>query len=206
MRIIDIDMDFFLDKIAHDQPYCDERLKEGWATPWDETDVRHFLEANCQLSTRALTRGRIIKEHKEAFLFWRGLINEKKLTVPFDVIHIDAHSDLGGGDAGWRYIFEKLLHSPIEERATIERFRYRSSLERLESGNFLLYAMAAHWIKSLTLVCHPNWSEDYYLLIMKDCKDESGIIQLKKVEGKINLDPQKMYRISGEFEVDEEIP
>ena len=209
MRVIDIDLDFFLDKIIQDrsdsEEKLDERLEEGGILAWNENEVRSFLEFNCGLSKQNRVKGRIIKHHHEAFFFWRDLIKEKKLVSPFDVIHIDAHSDLGGGDVAWSFIFEEVLRKPLEERSNIENFAYRDVKQKLGCGNYLLYALAAHWIRSLTLICHPDWRADYPAVIMKDCKDATDIIQLKKFEGKIKFDIGPINLCSQKFVVDEEI-
>ena len=70
----------------------------------------------------------------------------------------------------------------------------------LGNGNYLLYAAAAHWINSLTLICHPKWTHDYYPIIMKDKEDNSGIIQLKRFSEKIDIKDSNQ-----DFEIDREI-
>lgn len=187
MRILDIDMDFFLDNIANWLPFSDERLLDSQYSPWNEKDVRRFFESNCGLSLKKPISGRIVKEHKEAYYFWRELIRKNKLTIPFDVTHIDAHSDLGGGDGAWVFIFEKVLNMPIEERTNLEKFQYRNEIEKFDSGNYLLFAAAAQWIKSLIFICHPKWDFDYYCKIMKDSEDNSGYIQMKRYKEKIDF-------------------
>ncbi|HVM71565.1 MAG TPA: hypothetical protein VMT91_07375, partial [Anaerolineales bacterium] len=119
--------------------------------------------------------------------------------------HIDAHSDLGGGDMAWSFIFEEVLQKPIEVRPKIEKFAYRHDKQKLGCGNYLLYALAAHWIRSLTLVCHPNWNADYPEAIMKDCKDATGTIQMKKFDRKIKFDIGPNNICSQKFVIDEEI-
>ena len=144
-------------------------------------------------------------EHREAYYFWRELIQKSILETPFEVVHVDAHSDLGGGDMGWVFIFEELLSIPLEERSNTECYHYRHENEKLDSGNYLLYAAASHWIKTLTLVCHPNWQYDYYPIIMKDSDDNSGYIQLKRFLQKIDFNTANIYNTKQKFEPDKEI-
>ena len=116
-----------------------------------------------------------------------------------------AHSDLGGGDMGWVYIFEELLNIPLEERPNTECYHYRHEREKLDSGNYLLFAAASHWIKTLTFVCHPNWQYDYYPIIMKESNDNSGYIQMKRFLKKINFNVANINTTKQEFESDAEI-
>ena len=97
MRILDIDMDFFLENIENWNPFNNDRVEDDQNKPWNEKDVRHFLEFNCGLNSQNLIYSRIVKEHREAYFFWRELIQESMLKTPFEIVHIDAHSDLGGG-------------------------------------------------------------------------------------------------------------
>lgn len=45
-----------------------------------------------------------------------------KLSVPFEVIHIDSHADLGIGYPSWAFTLDSLLTLPVEERFKIERY------------------------------------------------------------------------------------
>ena len=54
--------------------------------------------------------GRIVSDHNEALFFWEELINNKKLSDPFDVVHVDSHADLGLGGAAWSFYKNRFLH------------------------------------------------------------------------------------------------
>ncbi len=95
MRILDLDLDFFLDNIAHWEEEDGSRLSDTQYSPWTEEEVRGFLEKQCGLSPNAQINGRFITHHHEAFLFWRELILKEQLTTPFEIVHVDAHSDTG---------------------------------------------------------------------------------------------------------------
>jgi hypothetical protein len=56
MRILDLDLDFFLSSIAHDQSSGGARLSEKDFKPWASDNVREFLESPCGLSTRRRSR------------------------------------------------------------------------------------------------------------------------------------------------------
>lgn len=187
MRVLDLDMDFFIEDIALFRPFNNDRLSDEYQV-WSEKQIRHFLEFNCGLTKTKPISGRIIIEHREAFYFWRELIDKALLSVPFDVVHIDAHADMGLGDGAWAFIFEELLKMPIEEHSSVEKYQHRlKSYQRLDSGNFLLYAIACRWVNTLKYVTHPfSDGNDYIQDTMKDCNDNSGYIQLKQFLKPIN--------------------
>jgi hypothetical protein len=116
MRFLDLDLDFFLNKNA----YCSEcdsgRLGSDYK-PWSASRVRHFLEDRCGLSPDAPVQGRTVESHDGVFDFWRTLIESGGLSVPFEVIHIDAHPDLWVGDG--LYLTSAFLHVDTERRLAI---------------------------------------------------------------------------------------
>ncbi|WP_211748759.1 UPF0489 family protein [Paenibacillus sp. Marseille-Q4541] len=175
MKILDIDLDFFISDIAHFIGDGGERLDEGYYKPWKPEYVRRFLEDKCGLSLDKKVKGRMIKNHDEAFYFWKELISTGKLVVPFDVVHVDAHADLGLGDASWAYILSDLLRYPPEERTNPKT----TGLEGLGFGNYLAFAIACRWISRLDFVLHPEWDNDLPYSLLKDFDDASGAIQLK---------------------------
>lgn len=104
MRVLDLDMDYFMTKIANTPFSCKARLTEEdyGNSVWSEEEVRQFLEQNLGLSKKHKIHGRIVNGHNEALFFWEELINCKKLSDPFDVVHVDSHADLGlGGHHGF---------------------------------------------------------------------------------------------------------
>lgn len=100
MKILDIDMDYFMTEIAHTPYSCNERLKEEYYgnSVWSADKVKNFLEQNLGLSRDNKIPGRIVCGHNESLFFWEELIGSKKLNVPFDVVHVDSHADLGLGE------------------------------------------------------------------------------------------------------------
>ena len=102
--ILDIDLDFFVTNIANNcESYGRRRLSEGEGyLPKSELIVKSFLEANCRLSTEKKTPGKAFEDHDEVFYYWRDLVNQSFLKPPFEVVHVDAHSDLGSGFADYR--------------------------------------------------------------------------------------------------------
>ena len=66
--------------------------------------MRTVLEDHCGLDRARPVPGRLVTDHFEAFLFWQELVRCGALDIPFDVVHVDAHADLGSGDAGYVYL------------------------------------------------------------------------------------------------------
>jgi hypothetical protein len=171
MRCLDLDLDFFLNFSAYHSGSYSGRLGPEYK-PWSASKVRHFLEDRCGLSPDIPVQGRTVESHDGVLDFWRTLIKSGSLTVPFDVIHIDAHPDLWVG--GGLYLTSGFLHINSEDRLVI--------LEKkpVHGGNYLTFAIAYGWIASLvwvTLRKHlkalPKWDGDA----------RSILTQLKKIKG-----------------------
>lgn len=179
MRVLDLDLDFFQEDVAHFVSDYDGRLESDNTKPWNRDKVIQYLENNLGLNKNNKIKGRIVEHHDEAFYFWRDLILEYKLKVPFEVVHIDAHADLGFGDLSWRFIMTEYLYLEDGEKLYPERLDI-SSFEKISYGNYLAYAIACKWINKLTYVIHPRWGQDLPSILFKNRDVNSGTIQLKK--------------------------
>lgn len=82
MRVLDLDMDYFMTEIANTPFSCEVRLDEEdyGNSVWSADEVRQFLEQNLGLSKKHIIPGRIVSGHNEALFFWEELINSKKLS------------------------------------------------------------------------------------------------------------------------------
>ncbi len=179
MRVLDIDLDFFLDDIAHYQNgHGCQRLSEDHYNRWAVSEVQTFLENQCGLSTESPISGRIFTHHHEVFYSWRESIQNGRLTVPFDVVHIDAHSDTGNGDWSCEYLMSEILDMPVDKRMYPKEDK--NGFISLGAGNYLAFALACRWIKSVTFVTPQKWSNDLGTLYCKNFDPESGSFQLKK--------------------------
>lgn len=176
-RILDIDLDFFLNKVSNARD-DGKRLEKKKFYPWGKKTIKSFLENRCLLRRDSPIPGRIIKHHHKAFFFWRELILSKKISIPFELIRIDAHSDLGVADWGWIQVTSELLHKPIEDRI----YPDESLLLGINEANYLAFVLACRWVKKLTFIIHPTWQEDLIKVYFKDFNIKSGFIQLNKFE------------------------
>lgn len=203
MKILDIDMDFFLDNVAHFKKFDGERLNDEEYKPWSIEAVRDYLENNWGLNKSNKVQGAIFTEHIGVFLVLRELIDREVIHFPFDIVHIDAHADLGLGDSAWQYIYSTLLCFKQEERLEVVINNLNENKSgKISSGNYLLYMIALEWINDLTYIPHPSeLGDDYPQLIMKEFNDNTNIIQLKNYNCDISYDVLKRVDFEPQYEV-----
>lgn len=175
--ILDIDMDYFMDKVAiHIAESSDERLldEDYGESVWSEQRVRDFSENNLDLSANHKIKSRIVSLHNEALFFWKELIEKGELIIPFDVIHVDSHADLGLGYSSWVHILDEILKYPIEERPNHNSYTDCFNNKRKEGiGDYLLFTIAYQWISKLTYCANPNKdSNDYIFNTLKHYHEE----------------------------------
>jgi hypothetical protein len=142
-RILDLDLDFFLHGAAHWRDAGSGRLDAEDYPPWSNDEAIGFLHDRCRLADPR--PGFVVENHGELFELWARAIDTGKLTPPLSVTHVDAHSDLGLGDATYVVLLTEVLFLPIEER------RCRAA-KLVNDGNYLAFAIACRWLSDLTLV------------------------------------------------------
>lgn len=147
--ILDLDLDFFVWPIERDRADDEPRLDENAFAPASAEQVRRFLENRCGLSTAHPIPGRLLVQHVDAFSTWREWLSRDILVAPFNVVHADAHSDLGSGwpNESPRFYETELLAHPLEERISP-----RVGTDALNSGNYLVAAVANRWVYELKYV------------------------------------------------------
>lgn len=189
MRILDIDMDYFMEDIAHTSDTITERLSEEdyGDCVWSKERVYSFIENNLGLSKEKKIKGRIVTGHNEALIFWKELIAHNELTVPFEVVHVDSHADLGLGFQSPYRIMDSLLYYPVEERPEHNKYiDYNGNMRTEGIGDYLLFAIAYQWISKITYCANPNGDKnDYVWETLKDFHEE--LIWDKPVENIIQL-------------------
>ena len=156
MRVLDIDLDFFLVDCCPLAPVGERPLLEGHE-PWTKEAVETFLEKQCGLSKKHPLPGKIFPTHDEALRFWKDRIEEGSLCVPFWVTHIDAHSDLGIGKPGPGFVLNTVLaQTPCKRDDLLHWYE----MKQLDEANYLLFALAFRWISRLDNVRNPNSRPD----------------------------------------------
>lgn len=171
MRVLDLDMDFFLTAPCPLAAYG-ERPDESCAQAYSDEEVRHFLEVQCGLSKEHPIPGAIFEMHDEALDFWHARLEDGRLKAPFEVVHVDTHSDLAFGPPGTGYVMNVVLSRRPEQRAMIDAYR---EITELDEANYLLFALAFRWISRLSYVRNPKSHQD----IPKQLLDADGNILLR---------------------------
>lgn len=142
-------MDFFVWPPFRDRPEEPRQPRSEWKYLASEDEVRSFLEKQCHLSRRAPVPGNEAEQHHDAFNVWGRWVEDGTIIAPFCVVHVDAHSDLGSGwnNRSFTFIDTELLALLIEQRR-----HPVFGPEHLNSGNYLLGAIANRWISQLIYV------------------------------------------------------
>ena len=149
MQILDIDLDLFLDDIPS---MAEKRPADDKYEPWTEDRVRHFLEAQCGLDRSIPRPGRLFTEHDELYWHLLDLIRQGQLRTPFEIVHADAHADMGivgMGAMPCHNIKTKWLAKPVDDRQEPP-----SDPGWLNPGSWLLFGAAARWFSQIVYVHH----------------------------------------------------
>lgn len=197
-RILDIDLDFFVRPTAHFVNLDDlTRLDDHDYRVWSPEAAIAFLVDRCRL-TEPLP-GWAVERHGEAFDLWGRAIAQGAISAPFSLTHVDAHADLGLGEAVHVEIMTELMFMPVEARA--------ARATRVTDGSYLAFACAAGWVSDLTYVHSDDGGDDLMPYHMKDWNANATALQFKAV------DPERLsfvtYRSPEERrveQVDPEIP
>jgi hypothetical protein len=175
VRVLDLDLDFFVHGAAHWRPDDGGRLDEEEFPPWDLDDALSFLADRCLAEGPLL--GIVVENHGEVFGVWRSAIAEGRLSVPFEVTHVDAHADLGLGDYGYMHLMTELLYREPEYRV-----RPKEGEAGLGDGNFLAFAIACRWISELTYIYNDEGGRDLMTYHLEGFDPEASNIELKAME------------------------
>ena len=175
MRVLDIDLDFFLADTCPLAAVGQRPVLTGHE-PWSKEEVWRFLEENLRLDRNKPLPGRIFETHDGALRLWDELIRSGRLTVPFEVAHIDAHSDLGIGKPGPGIVLSGALCQRMDVRCDIERY-YK--LKQLDEANYLLFALAFRWVLKLENVRNPKSKRDMPKEIVYERNDRGAVRALR---------------------------
>jgi hypothetical protein len=143
MRVLDLDLDFFLDGVANWRDVGAGRLDAADYPPWSRDEAFAFLEDRCKLT--GPLPGFVVENHGALFDLWASAADRGQLLLPLSVTHVDAHSDLGLGDATYINLLTEVLFLPVDDRRA-------SATKLVNDGNYLAFAIACRWLSDLTLV------------------------------------------------------
>lgn len=145
-RVLDLDLDFFVHGVEHWRDRDAGRLDADDYPARSVDEALDFLQGRCGLTGRL--PGFVVEHHGELFARWRDAIDGGVLQPPFHVTHVDAHADLGLGDAGYVHLMSDLLFRDPQDR--------RDPGEHLADGNYLLFAIGCRWLSGLDYVYNRN--------------------------------------------------
>lgn len=172
MTVLDIDLDFFTSPIVIDS-MGERATKRRGKTAESIDSVLGYLQSQCLVPTSGKTPGAYFEHHDEVFNFAL-----KHFTEPIHLIHVDAHSDIGGGmPMCWQYVFGEYLHLDDQKRHFPKR-----GPKGLNCGNFIVFLAACGLLERVTFVTREDWKCDYSIIYMEGFRMDSGHIQLKRFE------------------------
>jgi hypothetical protein len=146
-RVLDIDLDFFVEPIAYNRKREHPRLEAGDHSVWPMARAMSFLRERCLLD--GPRPGFAVEHHGEVFERWRGAIDAGILEPPFHVTHVDAHADLGLGEGGWVHLLTEVPTLPLDRRPS-------ASALRLADADFLAFAVGCRWLSDVVYVKHAD--------------------------------------------------
>lgn len=179
MRVLDIDLDFFLADCCPLSEYGQRPALAGHE-PWAEADVVRFLEEQCGLDAAHPIPGRVFETHDSALLFWQEKISEGRLSAPFHVTHVDAHSDLGIGYPGPNYVLFNVLSMPVEKRQNTSFFYEQ---HKLDEANYLLFALGMRCVSGLDNIRNPKSHQDIPKVLLTP--EDDAQIQLASMTSRL---------------------
>ncbi|MBS1878619.1 MAG: UPF0489 family protein [Actinobacteria bacterium] len=171
LRVLDLDLDFFIDGVAHWRTADSARLDAEEFPPWPHDEALRFLEERCLLDGRL--PGIAIEHHRELFPRWRAGVEAGSLAAPFHVTHVDAHADLGLGEISYQYLMTELLFE-----APKDRLWPREGPGGLDDGSFLAFAIACRWISDLVYVFNDGGGSDVFSFFREGFDPAADRIQL----------------------------
>lgn len=174
-RILDLDLDIFVTPI--NQNHSDGRLNDDEYDILPFDDVDHFLKEHCGLTEESPTPGQLFEEHDELFDAIKGLVAGGRVSAPFELVHVDAHADLGAGQwKPYEYLLTNLMHKEVKDRLDPVR-----GCEGLNRGTIVLFLAACEWIDKFHYVYHPDDGNDFSELFLDyDCETEQLFLQVPK--------------------------
>lgn len=156
MNVLNIDLDFFMEDREVHIADSDKRLDDNNSKAWKSNMFVDFIEKQCNLSKMTPVDGCIVKHHDQVYYKWWQLITQEKLTIPFSLTHIDAHSDLGLSNIELLKLQTVIMHYPPEIR-----YHLANEMNLINSANYLSFALANQWISSFIFVLHPRYTMKY---------------------------------------------
>lgn len=144
-RILSIDIDYFVTPTVHDGSLRQIRRLNKRTYQVDSIPMVKQLLYRCGLDSQRRVPGVFVRHHVAAFDVIRWL--RQMAWFIDELVHVDAHSDLGLGDPGYVYLLTKLAHQPLQKRQNPKRgWKY------LNLANWLPFVVANEWVKNIAFL------------------------------------------------------
>jgi hypothetical protein len=168
--VLDLDLDVFVSPVVEVNGDATYRAGSGEHQVAPEAEIMAAF-AKFELSPDRKVPGAFIEHHREAYFFWRDLVASGRLKVPFDVVHVDAHSDLGNGATTvklcerWAAIPDKLNEDPGG---------------RVNSADYLAFALMNGWVRALVNLRRPDSPSDVPVILYKEFDPRTSRFTMKR--------------------------
>lgn len=200
MRILDIDMDFFQSEIHTNDTDSNFHLEDEDFKVWSEEAFIDFLENKCGLSKESKIKGRVFNHHVETYWFVKELIDNHFLTTPFELTHIDAHSDMGFSMSVPYYMFLDTFSN--ENKTSFEAGTLFENVENqryIDFGNYINAMALNHWLSKIEYVYHDKMDDlDVPEYIVERDKTKKGFAFRYNFIGKAILPDLTIYAMNKE--------
>jgi hypothetical protein len=152
-RVLSIDLDAFVSPTVYAKDSADHRRVASDA--YRVLPAPRVLALTERLGFARGAEGACIEHHHQILDHLHRRIASGTLRIPFDLVHVDAHADLGWGEMVWRRLLGDIAGRPLAERQT-----FRSGIT---IGNWLSYAIVWGWVRSVLHVRPPADSKDRWV-------------------------------------------
>ena len=109
-KVLDLDLDIFVNPLVEFCKESEDRADSGQFSLAPFEFIMDSLDRRLKLSDDEEAPGDCLVYHSEVYYRWRSLVQSGRLKVPFEVVHVDGHADLGMGDASYVYLFEEWIY------------------------------------------------------------------------------------------------
>lgn len=201
MKFLDIDMDYFQTKVYFGKEDSPIHRKDSACEVWDQERFRKFLESHLGLDKQKKVKGRIVNYHKEVYDFAEYLIARGALSIPFDIMHIDAHLDMDATPSCERVRFLNSITS--EQKQLFQEGKLFSNSQNrkfINSGSYLLAMALSQWTNNIiyefpATSCYDGSSDPGFPVFVKET-GRIGELYIDKF-GKIQGEYIKIHATSG---------
>lgn len=164
MRVLDLDMDFFLSGVCALAPEG-RRPAGGGGPALDGRGGAPVSGGEVPALRRHPLRGGYSAPTTRRSGYGGSKMEAGRPNAAFHLTHVDAHSDLGIGRPGPAFVLECVLARRPQERADLEGYRAQ---RKLDEANYLLFALAFRWISALDNVRNPHSRPDMPAQILRE--------------------------------------